>query len=155
EACYALRGFGRSREAVVAVHSRPVREGGQADGGARELAEAAGTGDVAGAAAVLGLLRGELRVRVPAREVVGAVGAGGGGAPRQVAADLPLQAQERPGRRREAGEAAVPGPGAAGARAGGGWWAAARRRRASCGRCFAGPAPATPLRARRCGRGRG
>src|SRR5206468_2491725 len=38
---------------------------------------------------------------------------------------------------------------------GGGWWAAARRRRASCGRCFAGPAPATPLRARRCGRGRG
>src|SRR5687767_14507427 len=90
---YALRGFGRPREAVVAVHSRPDREGGQAARGEGAVAEGFGAGRGPGAAPLLGLLRGELRVRVPSREAVRPGTARGGGAPRQAAFDLPLQAE--------------------------------------------------------------
>ena len=64
-----------------------------------------------------GLLRGQLRLRPLPRPAPAAGRAGPGGPPGAAAADLPLEAQERPQRRRAAGEAAVPGRDADGPRA--------------------------------------
>src|SRR3954449_5949113 len=55
-----------------------------------------------------GVLRGELRVRALPRPAPPTGGPGARSAPRPVAADLPVEAQERPERRRAAGEVAVP-----------------------------------------------
>ena len=64
-----------------------------------------------------GLLRGQLRLRPLPRPAPPAGRAGPGGPPGATAADLPVEEQERPQRRRAAGEAAVPRRDADGARA--------------------------------------
>ena len=117
---------------------------------------------------VRGLLRGQLRVRPLPRPAPPAGRPGPGGPPRAAAADLPVEEQERPQRRRAAGQAAVPrrdadgaralarGPGLAGAdqlpRPGDRQADAGQERRSA--RCCAAPAW-SPRRSPACGRRRG
>src|SRR5439155_12375103 len=116
---HAVRRTGCSRQKVVDLHPQPRRQNRQAGTDQRALA-GGGRSTQGHRSALCGLLRGILRVRRLARsDRAAADGAAGvGGAPRTASTDLQEQEEARPDRRAADRQAAVPGRGAGGARAG-------------------------------------